>query len=486
MRGTKSIRKNSLIYMVRTLMNVLFPLITFKYASGVIKASGIGAANFSSAIIGYVGLISSLGISAYAISEGSKIRKKRNELACFVSEVFTINLCSMTFSYCILGILLICIEAFQPYRVLILIYSSTILFSALGMEWFFTIEEKFEYITIRSIIIQAISLVLLFILVRNEGDVPWYVMLTAVSSAGSCVFNFIYSRKSLKISISPLANCKKHLKPIFIIWAANVASLIYVNADTIIIGLIQGDAAIGYYSAGVKIVKAICIPIGSLSVVAGPQLAEAIAENNKREINRISMQVLEFMSFFAFPCIVGLFLLGKESILLISGEEFLPGLMAERILLVDIILSPLNGFIANQIMIPIHEEKRSMIAMIIAAVANIILDFILIEAIGINGAAIATVVSEALVLVICLPSVLRTVDLRTISSGIWKYAVSSLIVIGVYYGCSFFNFSILFNTLIVVAVSIVTYCALIMAITHRSPVSIIKKIRKKKKGQEHG
>lgn len=478
MQERKSIRKNSIIYMIRTLMNVLFPLITFKYASGVIKASGIGAANFSSAVIGYVGLISSLGISAYAISEGSKIRKDRRELACFVSEVFTINLCSMTLSYCVLGILLLCVGTFQPYRILVLIYSSTILFSAIGIEWFFTIEEKFGYITVRSIFFQVISLILLFILVRNEGDVPWYVMLTAISSAGSGILNFIYSRKNLKISISPLTNCKKHLKPILIIWAANVASLIYVNADTIIIGLLQGDAAIGYYSAGVKIVKAICMPIASISVVAGPQLAEAIAEKAQERINKIAKQVLEFMSFFVFPCVVGLFLMGEESILLISGKEFLPGLTAERILLADIILSPLNGFIANQIMIPIHEEKRSMIAMIIAAVANIILDFILINAIGINGAAVATVVSEALVLIICLPAVLRTVNLSKISCNIWKYAVSGLVIIPIYYICSMFKVSMLFRAIIVVALSFVTYCALIMAFTHRNPINMIKNLRK--------
>lgn len=478
MVSKRSIRCNSIIYMIRTLMNVLFPLITFKYASNVILASGIGSANFSSAVIGYVGLISSLGISAYAISEGSKIRKDRNKLACFVSEIFTINLCSMTLSYCVLGILLLCVGTFQPYRVLILIYSSTILFSAIGIEWFFTIEERFGFITVRSIVFQVVSLVLLFILVRNEGDVPWYVMLTAISSAGSSILNFFYSRKCLKITVTPLANCKKHLKPILIIWAANVASLIYVNADTIIIGLLQGDADIGIYSAGVKIVKAICMPIGSISVVAGPQLAEVIAEKNQESINKIAKQVLEFMSFFIFPCIVGLFLLGKESILLISGAEFLHGLTAERILLADIVLSPLNGFITNQIMIPIHEEKRSMIAMIIAAIANIILDFILIKAIGINGAAIATVVSEALVLTICLPTVLRIVNMKAILSGAWKYVVSGLIIIPIYYSCSLIRVSMLLRAIIIVAISVVAYCTLVMAFTHRNPVKIIKKLRK--------
>lgn len=477
MQKGESIGKNSIIYMVRTLMNVLFPLITFKYASNIIHASGIGAANFSSAIVGYVGLISSLGISAYAISEGSKVRRNRAELSKFIGEVFTINLCSMALSYCVLAILLVTVKRLEPYRLLILIYSSTILFSALSIEWFFTIEEKFIYITIRSIIFQAISLGLLFILVRKENDVPWYVALTAMSSAGSGILNFIYSRRIIRVRISPFAGCKKHLKPILIIWAANVASLIYVNADTIIIGFVSGDAAVGHYSAAVKVVKAICMPIAAISVVAGPQLAEAIAETNKARINQIAKQVMDYMGFFIFPCIIGVACLGRESILLLSGEEFLPGLMAERILLFDIFLSPLNGFIANQIMIPIKKEKESMAAMIVAAAANIILDFGLIRVIGINGAAIATVVSEALVLIFCAPYVLNTIDIHVAVRDLWKYAVSGLVIVPIYLICTRITHSPLTLTLATVVLSIGFYSLLVCLLTGRNLLVYLKKIK---------
>lgn len=469
----KSIKRNSAVYMIKTLMNVLFPLITFKYASNVIMASGIGAANVSSAIIGYVGLISSLGISAYAIAEGSKIRRDKDALSEFVSEVFTINLWSMACSYCVLATLLFAVSRLEPYRLLILIYSSTILFNAIGIEWYFTIEERFGYITIRSIVFQAVSLVLLFILVRDKGDVPWYVTLTAISSAGSGILNFLYSRKSIQIGVSPFRKWKKHLKPILIIWAANVASLIYVNADTIIIGLMRGDAQVGYYSAAVKVIKAICIPIASISVVAGPQLAEAISELNQERINKISKQVIDFMSFFIFPCMVGLFLLGRQSILLISGEEFMPGLMSERILLIDILLSPLNGFIANQIMIPIKKEKKSMVAMILAALVNIILDVVLIRIIGINGAAIATVVSEMLVLLLCAPYVLETIDLKSSGKDVWKYALASLIIIPCYFVVSEIISNAIVMTAVMVLLSALLYILIIGVLTRKNPKSML-------------
>ena len=470
----KSIRRNSIIYMVRSFMNIMFPLITFKYASNVIKATGIGAANFSSAVISYVGLISSLGISSYAVSEGSKIRKKRNELGGFVGELFTINLFSMLFSYFVLAILLLTVRQFKPYCLLIIIYSSTIFFNALGLEWFFNIEEKFVYITIRSIIIQVLSLVLLLFFVKSENDTPWYVMLTAVSSAGSCLLNFFYAKKSMYFKLAPLCTCKKHIKPILVIWASNVASLIYINADTIIIGLINGDKSVGYYSVAVKIIKAICIPIASIGVVAGPQLSEALANNKKEKINKLFKQVIDFISFFVFPCIVGLTVWGKESILLISGKEFLSALTVERILLVDIILSPLNGFIINQIMIPIRQEKKAMYVMIIAAVSNIILDLILLPQIGIVGAAIATVISEMLVLFASLPFVGKVVNFGIVFKDVWKYAISCFVIIPFFYISKIIFTNTIMINLFVMLTYIMLYCLLVCIFFHKNIVSLFR------------
>lgn len=58
-------------------------------------------------------------------------------------------------------------------------------FTTIGTEWIFTIKEEYAYITKRAILFQIISLILLFVLVKNKNDYYWYAALTVISSGGS-------------------------------------------------------------------------------------------------------------------------------------------------------------------------------------------------------------------------------------------------------------------------------------------------------------
>ena len=54
----KSISLNALLNAIKTLLQVIFPLITFPYAARVIGVAGIGKYNFSSSIVNYFILLS--------------------------------------------------------------------------------------------------------------------------------------------------------------------------------------------------------------------------------------------------------------------------------------------------------------------------------------------------------------------------------------------------------------------------------------------
>ena len=98
----KSLGVNALLNSIRSILNILFPIITFPYVSRVLQVRGIGIYNFSNSIVSYFLLIAALGISTYAVREGAKLRDNKQKISKFVSEVFTINLCSTLISYFLL------------------------------------------------------------------------------------------------------------------------------------------------------------------------------------------------------------------------------------------------------------------------------------------------------------------------------------------------------------------------------------------------
>ncbi|OYS45976.1 poly-gamma-glutamate biosynthesis protein, partial [Limosilactobacillus reuteri] len=95
----KSLKVNAFLNSLRSLLSIIFPLITFPYVSRVLSVSGIGKYNFSNSIVSYFTLIAALGISTYAIREGAKYRDSKQKIDTFASEVFTINVFSAIIAY---------------------------------------------------------------------------------------------------------------------------------------------------------------------------------------------------------------------------------------------------------------------------------------------------------------------------------------------------------------------------------------------------
>ena len=433
MKKVKSIKFNFIMNLIRVLMTILFPLITYPYATRVLHSSGLGRATYVASIISYFQLIASFGINNYAITEGAKIRDNKQKLNRFVSEMFFINLISTVIAYLSFGVFLF-IPKFEGYHFLLLISSTSILFATLGMEWLYELLEEYRYITLRSIAFQIISLVALFIVVRDEGDLAWYVALTAISTAGSGVLNFFHSRKYVHLFGEKIefSSVKKHIKPMVYMFGVSIASVIYLNSDITMLGLMRNDAEVGIYSAATKMNQVLCTLIKSLSTVIMARLAYYIEMKQKENFERLLRKAFGVMLMLIVPCMVGMWLIASEIILLIAGKEFLDAVTPERIMVLNLFFSPINGFIAYQIFMPYKKEKIIFWATCGGAVTNLIINFILIPRYSYNGAAIATVIAEGIVMVISLILGRKLFNMWEMLKGGWQYMIACVPMILVY------------------------------------------------------
>ena len=226
MRNQRSIGVNAGLNMIRTACQVIFPLITFPYVSRVLHVENIGIYNFCQSVISYFSLLAALGISTYAIREGARYRDNEEKMSLFASEVFSINFISTAFSYLILVVCILLIPRFNQYSSIMVALSISIMFTLIGSEWIFQIYEDYKYITIRGILFQFISLILMFVLVRNSSDLFAYVWITVISCSGANILNAVSRRKYCKIRLTINAKILTHLAPILVLFATSVATTI--------------------------------------------------------------------------------------------------------------------------------------------------------------------------------------------------------------------------------------------------------------------
>ena len=160
----RSLKFNSVVNLIKTILGIIFPLITFPYASRVLGATGIGKVDYANSISNYFILFASLGIATYTIREGAKVRDDKKKLDQLVTEIFVINSISTVVAYICL---FICssLPVFKNYQELILLNGTIMIFDLIGVNWLFNIFEDYIYITVRTLAFQIISLVLLFVFV---------------------------------------------------------------------------------------------------------------------------------------------------------------------------------------------------------------------------------------------------------------------------------------------------------------------------------
>lgn len=230
-----SLRKNMILSMIKTIFSILFPLITYPYATRVLGVENFGKVSFGQSVISYITIIAALGISAYATREGGYYRNSRHKFNVFASEIFSFNILSTILSYVVLLLLIISSITIQQYAVLILVQSISILFITIGLDWVNIIFEDYLYITVRTLTVQILSLILLFLFVRNTDDYILYAGIQVISSGIIAILNNIYIRKYCTIRLCN-PNFKKHIVPVMILFSNSLAVNIYCSSDITMVG----------------------------------------------------------------------------------------------------------------------------------------------------------------------------------------------------------------------------------------------------------
>ena len=478
----KKLKINVFLNVFKTIMNMCFPLITFPYVSRIIKAENYGKINFASSIISYFLLIAALGISTYAIREGGKIRNDKEKFNKFACEVFTINIIFTIISYALLLILYILWSKLHLYTHLLLIQSLTIIFTTLGVEWIYSIYEDYLYITIRSILFQVLSIVLMFIFVKDINDYIIYASIMVLANVGSNIFNFIHSRKYCNIHLTKQINYKKHIIPMLILFFSNVTITIYANSDITILNIFKNDFAVGIYSVSVKIYAILKQLVSAVFIVIMPRLSFYIA-NYKEKYTLLLKKLNTWIFVLSIPIIIGTFVLSSEIIILLSGKEYILASSTLRILSISLIFSALATMYGNGILLLERREKTILISTLSSAIINIILNIILIPFMSYNAAAFTTLISEFIVFLLnykFTKKYFKNIKLSLETNTIIRIIIGSFLIIVI---CLIFKF-IMNNSILIILFSVLlsslTYFFVIL-INNKKLINSLKEIKNDKK-----
>lgn len=391
-----SVKTNYFFNLLNTGTQLLFPLITFPYASRIMQADGIGQVNFFSSIVSYISLFTCLGIPMYALREIARVRDNVVEMNKTAVEVLILHALLTLGGYIVVAIICITVTKVQSNIPLFLILSSTIFFTAIGCEWFYQGMEDFKYITIRGLIVKLISIVLLFLLVRTKDDLLWYGAYTVFGVLGGNIFNFFRLRKYIhkqNVRIREL-HPFRHLKPALHVFVFNVITSIYLQLNTIFLGFMKNPTAVGYFTAGTKIVYVALGVSSAFGSVMLPHLSNLLAEKKIEKFKTMAQKAFSFIFAITLPMAVGLIFCSPYAIRLLCGSRFDPSILVSQITSPIIFFIGLSNVLGMQILYPMGRINTVIKCTLIGAIVNVVLNIGLIPFISQYGTAVATFGAE--------------------------------------------------------------------------------------------
>ena len=208
--------------------------------------------------------------------------------------------------------------------------------------------------------------------------------------------------RAIGFKIPEMRNIREYLSLGLPTVPSSLSYWIVESSDRYIIGIFLSTTFVGYYSPGYALGNLILMLMYPFSTLLLPLLSKHYDENNMDEVRLYMKYSLKFFIGLAVPAAVGLSLLSKLIIGLLSTPEIaVNGYFITPFVTVSAILFGIYNIIINIILL---KKKTKIVGFIwiFAAILNIILNLVMIPVFGIIGAAIATLSAYTLAFVVTL------------------------------------------------------------------------------------
>ena len=171
-------------------------------------------------------------------------------------------------------------------------------------------------------------------------------------------------------------------------------NLLLNQTDIIMVGAYLNTRDAGVYSAASRVSQLISFAIILVNSITAPMIAQYYSQGKTQQLQRMLTYVAWGSLLFSAPICLGI-VIGSKPLMGLFGTGFVSGWTALIILALARLIIALTGSVGYLMSMSGHQKQAAYI-LGASAITNIILNAILIPGFGLNGAAVATLLTTAL------------------------------------------------------------------------------------------
>ncbi len=409
------------------ILNIIIPFITTPYIARVLGATNVGIHTYTYSIAVYFTVVAMLGIETYGCRSFAKV--DINDF-CLRNKIFSdIYYLHLLISGLVLLVYFVFVVITPQYKLFYFIHSLHIVASLLDINWFFWGIEKFESTTIRSALVRIVSLILIFVFVKDENDLVLYSVIMAICQFMNALSLWPILFKYVSFCKASIRSMMKHLKPLFMLFGATVATTLYLMTSKTILGLFGDMEELGCFEYADRIIRLPVTLITALGTVMLPRMTALLENKKDRAVQKYLLTTSEFVFIMSVALSFGMYAVSEEFVNLFLGAGFQATSVYIRVMSISIIFMGFNNMIRTQVLMPKSQDRIYTIAVWVGAAANVILNIAFVSHIGAMAAALATVVSYFIVCLFQIYPIRKEIPIKRIIAGALVPLASGIIMV---------------------------------------------------------
>jgi O-antigen/teichoic acid export membrane protein len=254
-------------------------------------------------------------------------------------------------------------------------------------------QERMHYVTVAAAISGAITLILAISLL-NAGIGLWSVFLVLALANSARYVTYLFTMRHLRWHHPPRLNRTliRHLSrlaaPFVII---SIFGVVFKQVDVLLLGKLTDAAAVGIYSAGLRLVQIGMLFLPPLMLSLFPRMADVHVHSPER-LKNITEQALKLLMTLIIPAAVIITYLADQLVLFFYGADYQESVSVLRILIWMLVLFFANGVLFRT-MVASDNERVTLRVAGVNMVCSVTLNLLLIPLWGVYAVAVVSLLT---------------------------------------------------------------------------------------------
>lgn len=400
----KVLRKNFSYLFLLQIANYIIPLFLFPYLGRVLGTENFGKIMFAQAVIAYFVLFTDFGFNVSSTKEIADALGDKQKISDTFWNTMLAKSLFLLASLIVFMPIVYSFERFNNEHLLFIISFINVLSSVLLPLWLFQGLEKMGLIVAVNTIPRILMCLATVYFVKTEKDYNLALLIQVLANLVSALLSLIivFQLKLVNFIKPSFQKAKMQIKNGWHIFATSLSSNLYTTTNTVVLGLLVGDIAVGIYSASDKIIRAIIGILSSITQVIFPRVNVYYNESKQKSISFIK-QIIKLVSIACIIIGVIIYFSADQIIMLLfKGGDFKNSVKVLQYSVLLPLFSVVNGIIAINIFITFGLKKNLLQIVFIGCLFSLICISPLVLYFKEIGAVICATITEIVIFVLLI------------------------------------------------------------------------------------